>query len=296
MKIISLDQNAISNLAFPPNAKWEEMLRLMRAGVKSERMLCPTPAETITESVHLSASERKLVEEICRDLSNGYFIKFFWDLIAESALARVRPGFDPVPLWVPSRLNPSTEAENERSRRIILKEKVELESTLNAGPRIAFPGITPQVITQLVAKVWFDTVRSHLNKLRNDQVIGDDQFVIQQMCRCWIEHQVTDKEITWLLADIRDRNWFQIPVVLCYLFLDGLIWYDMLKRSRRYSGNDEWDKYRAAGAFHCADCFVTDRGMASMLRQLKFDDFDLFQVFSVSEETGIIRYLSEALK
>src|SRR5690242_11256348 len=109
MKIISLDQNAICNLAFSTDARWAQILSLLRRGIKAERLLCPTPAETITESVHLDGAERKKVEQLYLELGCGWFIKFFWQLIAESALALVRPGFEPTPLWLPQHLNPATE-------------------------------------------------------------------------------------------------------------------------------------------------------------------------------------------
>jgi hypothetical protein len=86
-------------------------------------------------------------------------------------------------------------------------------------------------------------------------------------------------------------EWIKIPLLLCWLSLDGLLLFDSLQRGRKFKGNDEWDKFRAATAFHFAHCFITDRGVAAMLRQLKFEDSQNFVVFSVAEAKGIIKYL-----
>jgi hypothetical protein len=231
MRIISLDQNAVCNLAFPPDSKWVGIRDLLQDGVKSGRLLCPLPAETITESVHLGDTERRRVEEICDELSDGYCIKFFWQLVAESALALVRPGFEAMPLWKPLHRNRSTEAVNQCSRRAIDREESEIETVVNSLPvPPKLKGFTVREATFMAAKEWLGTVRSYLNRLRNGHMVGDEHFVIQQICRTFIENDVTDREITNLLEDIRNWNWLQIPALFCFFLFDGVVLYDLLQR------------------------------------------------------------------
>jgi hypothetical protein len=134
-------------------------------------------------------------------------------------------------------------------------------------------------------------LRKYLNKFRNGQTIGDEQFVIQQILARLNALQVTDQEITGLLRGIQEGSLFRIPILFCWLLLNGLLLYDYLQRGRKFEYNDETDKYRAATAFHFAHGFITDRGMAAMLRQLKFEDPDFFSVFSVSETPQITKFL-----
>ena len=75
-------------------------------------LLCPTPTETITESVHLDRARRERIERLCAELSHGYYFRFPWDVIAREALAKVRPGVDTLQLWRPPRIHKSTDAEN----------------------------------------------------------------------------------------------------------------------------------------------------------------------------------------
>jgi hypothetical protein len=84
-------------------------------------------------------------------------------------------------------------------------------------------------------------------------------------------------------------------MLICWFALDGLSMYDQLHRGRRFEYNDEWDKYRAGEAFHCAQCFITDRGMAAALRQLKLVDSKHFEVFSATETKNIVAYLKAVI-
>lgn len=122
-------------------------------------------------------------------------------------------------------------------------------------------------------------------------MIGDEQFVIQQILAKLNDLRVTDKEITGLLRGIQDESWLRIPIILCWLFLDGLLLYEEFQRGRKLEYNDETDKFRAATAYHFAHGFITDRGVTAALRQLKFEDPEYFSVFSVAETQKIIHFL-----
>jgi len=300
MKLIALDQNVVSNLASPPSIVWSEILDLLKVGVRQGTVICPTPTETISESVHLDRTRREGIERVCADLSQGYFFRFPWEIIAPEALAKIRPGTDTFPFWIPQQINKGSDVENEVSSQAIWKDKVNFEKTVNielsreersairsSGSK-QFPA---DHLAYLSAIEWLRLVRGYLNKLRNDQLLGDEQFIIQQICGVWIDLQVTDKEITGLLRSIQNGQWFEIPMLACWFALDGLFMYDQLHRGRRFEYNDEWDKYRAGEAFHCTHCFITDRSMASALRQLKFANPKYFHVFSATEATIIVAYL-----
>ena len=303
MKLIALDQNAISDLASPPSAIWREILSLLREGVRSGALLCPTPTETITESVHLDRARRERIERLCAELSHGYFFRFPWETIALEALAKVRPGIDTFPLWIPPRINRTSEFHNQASSRAIWKDSAAFENAVNPLTReeLKFTrgsGFSKELpashLGYLSAVEWLRLVRGHLNKLLNGQMLGAEQFIIQQICGTLVELRVTDKEITGLLRSIRRGQWLEIPILTCWFALDGLFLYDQLFRGRRFHYNDEWDKFRAGEAFHCAHCFVTDRGMAAALRRLALPNPGYFDVFSATETKGIVTYLKAA--
>jgi hypothetical protein len=303
MKLIALDQNVISDLALPPSAIWKEILDLLSSGVRRGTLLCPTPTETISESVHLDRTRRKRIERLCWELSLGYYFCFPWEVIAREALAKVRPSVDTFPLRIPPRINRSTDAQNEASSRAIRKDSVAFESAVNpltAAERktLRASGASKEIsaaeLGYRLAVEWLRMVRGHLNKLRNGQMIGDEQFIIQQICGTLLQMHVTDAEITDLLRNIQRGQWLEIPMLQCWFALDGLFLYDQLFRSRRYRYNDEWDKYRAGDAFHCAHCFITDQGMAAALRHAGLLNPGTFDVFSSVETKRIVAYLQAA--
>ncbi len=305
MKLIALDQNVISDLADPPSAIWGEILDLLRVGVRKGAILCPTPTETISESVHLDRRRRERIEQLCAELSHGYYFRFPWDVIAREALARVRPGVDTLPLWRPPQVNKSSEAENTAHSRAIWKDSAGFENAANPLTPEELQSVfdskasrefSPGDLSHMWAVEWLRMVRGHLNKLRNGQMIGDEQFIIQMICGTLVDMQVTDKEITGLLRNIQRGQWLEIPMLTCWFALDGLFIYDQLFRRRRYRYNDEWDKFRAGDAFHAAHCFITDRGMAAALRQLKLPMSGCFDVFSSVDAKAIVAYLRAAIE
>lgn len=266
-------------------------------------MLCPTPTETISESVRLDRTRRERIEHLCIELSHGYYFRFPWDIIAREALAIVRPGVDISPLWRPPRINRSSEAENAASSHAIWKDSSAFERAVNPLPADELKAIfvskaakefSPSELGYMSAVDWLRMVRSRLNKLRNGQMIDDEQFMIQMICGALVEMQVTDREIKGLLRSIQRGQWLEIPMLTCWFALDGLSLYGQLFRRRRYRYNDEWDKFRAGAAFHAANCFITDRGMAAALRQLGLPNPGFFDVFSVTETKAIVTYLKAA--
>lgn len=287
-----LDQNAISNLALKPNKEWSEILELLRHGVNKGRILCPVEVLTIAETSHLPFNERILIENLSEELARGYYAKPFFELIAQEILATVRPGMDTFPLWLPTNKTTTTEEESLNGSLAILKEKEEIEAwsrTLKLPEKDR--SLTVEDLQQIAVSNWFNLMRSYLNKYRNEQMIGDEQFVIQQILAKLNDFRVTDKEIAGLLRGIQDESWLRIPIILCWLFLDGLLLYDELQRGRKFEYNDETDKFRAATAYQFAHAFITDRGVTAALRQLNFDDPECFSVFSVSETQKIIAFL-----
>jgi hypothetical protein len=291
-KLIMLDQNAISNLALKPNKEWSEILDLLRYGVNRGRILCPVDVLTIAETSHLPINERKLIENLGEELACGHYVKPFFELIAQEILATVRPDMDTFPLWLPTNKKAATEDENLKGTNAILKEKEEIETWFKT---LEFPekdrSFTVAEAQRIAVSNWFSLMRGYLNKFRNGQLIGDEQFVIQQILAKLNDYSVTDKEITGLLRGIQEESWLRIPIILCWLLLDGLLLYDAFQRGRKLEYNDETDKFRAATAYHFAHGFITDRGMAASLRQLKFEDPEYFSVFSVPETQKIITFL-----
>jgi hypothetical protein len=296
MKLILLDQNAISNLALSPSNEWLEILELLQSGVKNEKVLCPTPTETINESIHLSRLDRKRIEVLTDELSCGYLTKFFWQIIAQEILSKIRPGMDTSHLWLPKHRNEISDFEVEPLTRQIWKDKKGFEQACNVLEEpLKIKGFPPQYMIDVAISDWLNWMRRYLNKFRNGQEIDDKQFYYKQIFEAFRDFQITDKEITGLLRAARTQEWLGIPFITCWLSLEGMLMYENMQHGRRFKYNDEFDKSRAATAFHVGNCFVTDHKMTTMLKQLGADNSELFdfKVFSVKEPKNIIAYLKD---
>jgi hypothetical protein len=295
MKLILLDQNAISNLAFSSSDEWLEILELLLNGVKNKKVLCPTPPETISESIHLPRSDRERIENLSNELSCGYFTKLFWQIIAQEILAKVRPGMDTSHLFLPPLIrNESSDFEVESLAQRIWKDKEGFEQACNVLEEpLKIKGFPAQYMIDVAISDWLDWMRRYLNKFRNGQEIDDKQFYYKQIFEALRDFQITDKEITGLLRAARTQEWLGIPFITCWLSLEGLLMYENMQHGRRFKYNDEFDKSRAATAFHVGNCFITDHKMTTMLKQLGADNSEYFdfKVFSVKEPKNIIAYL-----
>ena len=166
LKLIVLDQNAISNLALQPNKVWSEILELLRYGVSRGKIICPTASETIAETSHLPRADRKKIEELSDELSLGYYTKFFYDLIAQEILAAVRPNVDTFPLFIPTTRQDVSDEENRKGSQAIRKEKEDIELFVNSLER---PGkdksITLKEAQRLVVSNWLGMMRKYLTRI-----------------------------------------------------------------------------------------------------------------------------------
>ena len=296
-KLLLLDQNAISKLALSPFNEWLEILELLQSGVKNEKILCPTPLETISESIHLSRPDRERIENLCNELSCGYFTKFFWQIIAQEILARVRPGVDTSCLFLsPQIRNESNDFEIKALAQRIWKDKGGYEKACNVLEEpLKLKGFPTQYMKDVAIIEWLNWMRRYLNKFRNGQEIDEQYFYFHQIFQSLRYLQITDKEITGLLRASRTIEWLGIPFITCWLSLEGLLMYEQMQHGRKFRYNDELDRSRAATAFHVGNCFITDQKMMTMMKQLGVDDsnyFD-FKVFSIGEPKNIITYLKE---
>jgi len=295
MKLILLDQNAISNLALSPAGEWFEILDLLKSGVKNKKVLCPTPLETINESIHLSRLDRERIIDLCNELSCGYFTKFFWQIIAQEILAKVRPDVDTSCLFLPSQIrNESSDFEIESLAQRIWRDKDGYEKASNVLEEpLKIKSFPPQYMIDVAITNWLNWMRRYLNKFRNGQAIDDQQFPYKEIFDALFDLRITDKEVTGLLRASRTIEWLGIQFITCWLGLEGLLMYEQMQHGRKFRYNDELDRSRAATAFHVGNCFITDYKMATMLKQLGLDNSEYFdfKVFSVGETKNIITYL-----
>jgi hypothetical protein len=293
-KLLLLDQNAISKLALSPFNEWLEILELLQSGVRNKKILCPTPLETINESIHLPRPDRERIEHLSRELSCGYFTKFFWQIIAQEILAKVRPNVDTSCLFLPTQIREGSDFEVASLSQKIWKNKSGYEKACNVleGP-LKIKGFPPQYMIDVAITNWLDWMRRYLNKFRNGQEIDDQQFPYREIFDTLRDLQTTDKEITGLLRVSRTIEWLGIQFITCWLGLEGLLMYEQMQHGRKFRYNDELDRSRAAIAFHVGNCFVTDYKMAIMLKQLGLDNSEYFdfRVFFVGEPKNIITYL-----
>src|SRR2546425_10526971 len=98
MKIISLDQNVVSNLVKSGGEPfWRDLREQLLAGVKSGKLLCPIPKETIVETIPCSRENRIKIRNLLQELSLGFSFKPFGAIEGEETLALVRSGVSTFP-------------------------------------------------------------------------------------------------------------------------------------------------------------------------------------------------------
>src|SRR5437016_1691621 len=93
MKIVSLDQNVVSNLVKNGSDPfWRDLREQLLSGVKAGKLLCPIPKETIVETMPCSRDVRIAIRNLHQDLSLGFSFKHFTAIEGEETLALVRRG------------------------------------------------------------------------------------------------------------------------------------------------------------------------------------------------------------
>jgi hypothetical protein len=295
VKIIVLDQNAISNLAIWADSRpeWRECRELLRKGVKNGELICPAPPESFAETAPLrNASHRLSIKTLLVELSANWYFKFPWEILAEAALSLARPGFNPLPLRF-HHYKPSAGPEDEVQAQIQEAEGLMIETWVNLIPTPQMPRgeTTVQKCAYKWAISWLQSIRSHLNRLRNGHPIWDDNFILQQMCGVLVDHQITDDEIRQMLADLKHGKWLEIPYFHCLYMLEGLALYQTFYHQRRYTMNFYWDAWRAAAAYSTGDVFVSEGALISHMQELDLCPEHL-QLCKVNEPQKLLSILS----
>ena len=94
MQVIYLDQNAACFLAKAnSDPTWQRIREILNKGFRNRKLICPLPSEglVLVESAPLHLDDRKSVQTLFWELSEGVRFKFFTEISSELTLALIRP-------------------------------------------------------------------------------------------------------------------------------------------------------------------------------------------------------------
>ena len=98
---VYLDQNAASRLATEPDgSEWGTVRRLLLRGREMQRLFCPMPLETFTESAPCVRATRIAIDQFFAAMSGGIAFKSYGTILTEATLASVRDVPCPPPYYI----------------------------------------------------------------------------------------------------------------------------------------------------------------------------------------------------
>jgi hypothetical protein len=296
MRILSLDQNAVSNLVKNGHEPfWRDLRELLLSGVKSAKLLCPIPKETIAETAPCPREVRVMIRDFQHALSLGFSFKSFGVIEGEETLALVRPGFQSCAyeqiVW--------HSVEDDSLASAATEEIHDVKSLMCRRMDPFVP--TPDRLKLTVKELRSQVIASRAGSLyrQSERVIAgqpldstdDLQF---ELCQFLVSHGTTKAEVKQLADKILTHEWEAIPLVWFHATLGALLDYDRL-RGMRYDLNDEIDLCRVAIALHTSAMMITDGKMAEFVRRLEREVDHKFDVFGIKEQDAIMTALRSVI-
>lgn len=297
MKIISLDQNVISNLVKQKDSDvfWGELAELLTTGVDQEKLLCPIPKETIVETIPCVRENRIKIRDLQQRLSRGFSFKTFELIEAEKTLALVRPAQNPFPyeriVW--------HSVENDvlayKQREVLSKGRQRMVDRMNAF--VDPPGrkeLSFRVVRDGILLERASSLCHQLEGLINGQPLDESDPLHINLCQYLLDQGITEVELNRLLEKIENLSWDAIPLLFFHAALGSLLEFDML-RGRKYKVNDEIDRFRLSVGLHASDIVITDASMTHLARRLEVEFGMELGVFAMMEHDAIKTELRSAL-
>lgn len=296
MRIISLDQNAISFLAKGNQPFWRELRESLLAGVKTGKFLCPIPKETIYETIPCSLQNVRIkIRDLYQELSLGYSFKPFGAIEGEETLKLVRPGIRTCSceriVW-----------HSVEDDALVQTKAKEIHDTKDFMQRRGDDFVHPSNQNKFMVKemrsdiiaLRRESLKRQIERLLTGQPLNPTDHLQFALCRFLVSRGVTKVELEQLREKILMREWEAIPAVFFAAALGALLDYDRIN-GRKYDANDEIDIERIAIALHSADMMITERYMANVVRQLEKECGERLNVFAINEHEAIKASLEKVM-
>lgn len=290
MKVVYLDQNIASLLAMADaGSQWARIRKLLLLGFTEEKIICPMPFETVTESSSCNHKKRIAIEQFFKEVSGGVCFKHFTSLVAESSIELVRENY----FLTPYTILTQNWSDNDQSASLIADEHAKMKARMtkrqnqfieDPNPReISFSSIFPEVEEERCGMFYRD-----LEKLEIEPESPIGEFEVPWLIETLRSSEITTHEISMLKEKVRHHHWSSIPENYADMLL-GSLWDRELtiRPQTKYKPNDEIDRRRAAVALVHSDVFVTDGGMAELCNRPEVSKFSTCTVFSIQQSSEL---------
>jgi len=296
MKLVSLDQNVISNLAKNERDPfWRDLRERLVAGVKAGKLLCPVPKETLAETAACSRELRIRIRDLHQELSLGYFFKDYDKIEGEETLALVRPGLR---LWLYERGRWKA-AEDDGVNQALAKRIRDDQEIMRRRIKALSPPADLHKLTvkEIRARVLAERCGSfcrQVERMLTGQPLDPADDLQIDLCHYLVSQRITKAELEQLVERILTHAWEAIPLVSFAAALGALLDHGRI-RGRNYDVNDEIDICRTAIALHSADMMITEKSMAYLVRQFEKEWGESPGVFAITERAQIMTALEPIL-
>lgn len=289
IKVISLDQCFLSNLALNPSNgdRFHLLKESVLKAVGCGKLVCPAHVEeTISESVLLPEVTREKVIALQNELSLGVAFRGFGELLELETLSLVRPTFQFEPfkvelISIPESVDVQKLAFANRAAKA---EAVALAKQLPYPPKSYSPNdnlddIANKVGTERAASMYRIT-RAILEK--GDLNTGKPEWpYTQAVGEFLLQRDITELECHNLLSKILNHEWETIPILGLHTILWAKVEEDMIKAGRAFKANDHIDILKLAVGLGFADAIACDTPMKEVVKQTKLAQAT--KVFSIRE-------------
>lgn len=296
MRIISLDQNVVSNLVKNGDDPfWRDLREQLLAGVKAGKLLCPIPKETIAETIPCSRDVRIRIRDLQQELSLGFSFKPFGVIEGQETLALVRSGADTFPyeriVWhsVENDALAQAKANEMRDARDLMRRRMDPFPHSPDQNGLTVKEFRNRVITERAGSFY-----RQIERVIAGQPLDPSDDLQFALCRFLISRAVTKAELERLRDRILTHEWEAIRLISFAAALGALLDHGRI-RGRKYSVNDEIDICRISIALHCSAMMITEKSMTYLVRQLGKEVGEPLDVFAVSERETIKTSLETVL-
>jgi hypothetical protein len=293
---ISLDQNVMSNLVKNGHEPfWRDLREQLLAGVRSGKLLCPIPKETIAETIPCSRDLRIKIRDLQNELSLGLSFKTLGVIEGEETLALVRPGVVACPyeriVWrsVENDVLAEAEAKKLRDAQTIMRQRMDAFVPSPNQDKLTVKEIRSEVIAERVG-----SFLRHIERLVSGQPLDPADDLQLGLCRFLVSRRITMPELEELEEKVLTQQWEAIPVVFFAAALGALLDHGRI-RGRKYQVSDETDIFRVAIALHSSAMMITEKSMAHLVRQFEKEWGESLDVLAINERDAIKAKLEMAL-
>lgn len=284
MRIVSLDQNVVSNLVKNGSDQfWRDLREQLLAGVKAGKLLCPIPKETIAETIPCSHDVRIKIRDLQHELSLGFSFKAFGMIEGEETLAMVRPNISTSSyeriVWHSVEDDALVQAKSKeiRDNKNLMRRRMDAFVSAPGRDKLTVKEIRSEVITSRAGSFY-----RQIERLLADQPLNPTDDLQFELCRFLVSRGITKAELEQLREKILTHKWEVIPVVFFAAALGALLDHGRI-RGRKYDVNDETDICRIAIALDSADMLITEKSMAYMVKQFEKEWGENLNVFGINE-------------